>query len=73
MVVLLSILRPSHQNDVDSKLLKQLLQDALDQHLPEPKEKLNRSTRDTRNGRQIQSADPGAIMYLPIGGGGNIR
>ena len=29
--------------------------------------------QSVRNGRQIQSADPGALMYLPIGGSGNIR
>lgn len=26
-----------------------------------------------RVGRQVQSADPGALMYLPLGGAGNIR
>ena len=31
------------------------------------------SAQEGRRGRQVQSADPGALMYLPLGGAGNIR
>ena len=71
------------QASADTKMLRSLLEAALDKHVPAiPQEQLHpHQQRDphhqghhrTREGRQIQSADPGAIMYLNIGGGGNVR
>merc|ERR1711892_457729 len=54
-----------------------MLRQALDKHLPvkaaeQHKVKISLKQK-MRNGRQIHSADPGALMYLPIGGSGNIR
>ena len=69
--IILTILGLSHQSDVDTGLLRQLLVTALDKHLPEPRRGADQD--DVRSGKQIQSADPGAIMFLPIGGSGNIR
>ena len=59
--------------------LKDLLRKALDDHIPvvntenKKAENLNSSNPNVRTGKQIHSADPGALMYLPIGGSGNIR
>ena len=69
--IILTLIGLSHQSDVDTGLLKQLLVTALDKHLPEPRRVADQDVG--RSGRQIQSADPGAIMHLPIGGSGNIR
>ena len=69
--IILTLLGLSHQSDVDTGLLRQLLVTALDKHLHESRRVADQD--DGRSGRQIQSADPGAIMYLPIGGSGNIR
>ena len=44
--------------------LKSLLEAALEKHLPAGK---------TRERRQVESAEPGAVMYLPLGGANNIR
>ena len=54
--------------------LEDLLRKALDDHLPlkQPEHPVPKQLT-SRNGRQIHSADPGALMYLPIGGSGNIR
>ena len=61
--------------------LQELLRNALDEYVPPvPAEPpvhvvpaVHQQHQSVRNGRQIQSADPGALMYLPIGGSGNIR
>ena len=33
----------------------------------------NQVPSPARNGRQLQSADPGALMYLPLGGSKSVR
>ena len=63
--------------------LKDLLRKALDDHIPTNTKNQNAGNPNTENqdtsnpnvrtGKQIHSADPGALMYLPIGGSGNIR
>ena len=62
--------------------LQELLRNALDEYVPPvPAVPVvpvvaavhHQQHQSVRNGRQIQSADPGALMYLPIGGSGNIR
>ena len=57
--------------DIDQKRLKLLLESELDKYIPPvaPRKVENNS----REKRQVQSADPGAIMYLPVGGSGNVR
>ena len=64
----------------DTKQLRSILEAALDKHVPAiphtPQQRQHphhQGHHRTREGRQIQSADPGAIMYLNIGGGGNVR
>ena len=65
----------------DTKMLRPLLEAALDKHVPAQQQQHHHQQQDphhqghhrTREGRQIQSAEPGAIMYLNIGGGGNVR
>ena len=64
----------------DTKQLRSLLEAALDKHVPaiphipqQQQHPHHQGHHRTREGRQIQSADPGAIMYLNIGGGGNVR
>ena len=64
-LVMTAVLQAIHA-DVDTKHLRSVLEAALDQHVPV-------NVHHSREGRQLQSADPGAIMYLPIGGGGNVR
>ena len=64
-LVMTVVLQAIHA-DVDTKHLRSVLEAALDQHVPV-------NVHHSREGRQLQSADPGAIMYLPIGGGGNVR
>ena len=59
----------------DTNQLRSLLEAALDKHLPAIPH-LQRQPlyhHRTREGRQLQSAEPGAIMYLNVGGGGNVR
>ena len=64
----------SYQSGVNTELMRKLLISALNKHLPQPQQRIHDyDDNDKRAGRQIQSADPGAIMYLPIGGSGNIR
>ena len=63
--------------------LQDLLRKALDEYVPpvptDPVVPQNtpaghhNQPKNAREGRQIHSADPGALMYLPIGGSGNIR
>ena len=68
-----------HTNALSDPDLKQLLLSALDKYVPQrPSAHINTVNispvrKNLRNKRQLQSADPGAIMYLPIGGSGNIR
>ena len=45
--------------------LRSLLEAALDKHLPDAGVRRER--------RQVQSAEPGAVMYLPLGGNSNVR
>merc|ERR1712217_78418 len=76
--LLVTLTRTSQQQNADRKLqLKSVLESALDRHLPpqSPPTPLRQQQQQPggREGRQLQSADPGAIMYLPIGGGGNVR
>ena len=47
-----------------------LLQRQASKDQPEAKENHASSSRE---GRQIQSADPGALMYLPLGGSKSVR
>ena len=51
--------------------LNSILKESLDKYVPNRKTIL--AMENKRQRRQIQSAEPGAIMYLPIGGSGNIR
>lgn len=52
------------RGDINEEL-RSLLDKALEDHLPRRHQR--------RNVRQVKSADPGALMYLPIGGAGNVR
>ena len=52
--------------DMESQL-ESLLLAALDKHLPAGQ------AGGGRERRQVQSAQPGALMYLPIGGNSNVR
>ena len=52
--------------DMESQL-ESLLLAALDKHLPTGQAGAGRERR------QVQSAQPGALMYLPIGGNSNFR
>ena len=64
------------QATADTNRLRSLLEAALDEHVPAapPRPRHHQpSHHRTREGRQLQSAEPGAIMYLNIGGGGNVR
>ena len=45
--------------------LRALLEAALEDHLPEAGVRRER--------RQVQAANPGAVMYLPLGGSSNVR
>ena len=78
-----AVLQTIHASADDSKQLRALLEAALDKHVPAippyQRHPLHHHKRQplyhhrTREGRQLQSAEPGAIMYLNIGGGGNVR
>ena len=52
--------------DMESQL-ESLLMAALDKHLPAGQ------TGGGRERRQVESAEPGAVMYLPLGGSSNVR
>ena len=52
--------------DTESQL-ESLLVAALDKHLP------GGQVGGGRERRQVQSAEPGAVMYLPLGGNSNVR
>ena len=71
MILIAFLFHSSHQT-IDQKKLKALLMSALDTYIPEPP-RYKKAENNTREKRQVQSADPGAIMYLPIGGSGNVR
>ena len=67
-----------HTNALSDSDLKQLLLSALDKYVPQRPAHINpvkktSQMENIRNKRQLPSADPGAIMYLPVGGSGNIR
>ena len=78
-----AVLQTIHASADDTKQLRALLEAALDKHVPaipphqtHPLHHYKRQPlyhHRTREGRQLQSAEPGAIMYLNIGGGGNVR
>jgi len=51
----------------EDKILRSKLENLLDYHLPRP------VVQRVREARQVQTADAGATMYLPIGGAGNIK
>ena len=53
--------------DMMESQLESLLVAALDKHLPSGR------AEGGRERRQVQSAEQGALMYLPIGGAGNVR
>ena len=50
-------------NKERESLLRSLMEAALQQHYPVVE----------RERRQVQSAEPGAVMYLPLGGSNSVR
>ena len=66
-LLLLSTLLPycSAAHPDQQSALRSLLEAALEDHLPEAGLRRER--------RQVQAADPGAVMYLPLGGSSNVR
>ena len=75
IILLVSAALQTIHASAETKQLRSLLEAALDEHLPAIPHLQRKPQYDhrTRDGRQIQSAEPGAIMYLNIGGGGNVR
>ena len=83
LLLMSAVLQTIHANADDTKQLRALLEAALDKHVPaippHQGHPLHHHKRQplyhhrTREGRQLQSAEPGAIMYLNIGGGGDVR
>ena len=65
LLVLLALLSHTSRASLDTgSELKLLLEAALERHLP---------ARGGRERRQVESAEPGAVMYLPLGGNSNVR
>ena len=66
LLVLLALLSHSSRANLDigESELRSLLEAALERHLP---------AGGGRERRQVQSAEPGAVMYLPLGGDSNVR
>ena len=66
LLVLLALLSHSSRANLDigQSELRSLLEAALERHLP---------AGGGRERRQVQSAEPGAVMYLPLGGDSNVR
>ena len=77
-----AVLQTIHAS-AETNQLRALLEAALDKHVPAIPPPQRHALHHhkiqplrhhrTREGRQLQSAEPGAIMYLNIGGGGNVR